>query len=668
MRPLAVLILVLGAAAALLFALTSIRDTNRRGDGPAPVVQAAEAEESSPAQLEPVVQPDVPIEEVESEPEGRAVVDVEGEAPRGAFRNWLEGTVLGPDRQPLAGAEVALLDRPASSEFATVLRVMSGGPEEPPYRRTVTDSSGYFRFTGLEPGPKWTLAAVHEEFSRKEVGPITVPQEGGVREEIVLEQGYLLHGYVRDKATGAPIAGATVALENPALIYLPSNRRPEESQRLESQTDVDGRYAIPNVTPGQRAVTCKADGYGTQIKYNINFTGKKDKQINEDFDLEQGMIIAGRVVGPDREGVEGVTVDAFGNSHDPGCRSTAVSRTGGEFVLEGLNPGFYTLRALAEGHDVDPVLRVESGATDVEIQLYEQGSVLGKVVDGSTGRPLSAFTCRVRKYNQQSPAWGAEVKRADFRGREEGTFQIGGLSEGTYVIEGQARGYASSFSEEFSITQGLTTPDIVVRMTRGGTLTGRVVDGNTGEPVAYATVSTNDNNFIQSEFTTLLQGLSQSALSRLETTTDSEGRFELELLTPETYQVSISANGYTQTVMNDVRVGDGLKTDLGIVKLSSGGSVAGTVYGPDGRPLPGCTVTMSRVDNAMWGSMRARTDANGRFQLRNATPGQYKLSASRPNEAHENPFLKILDMKNTEVLVTVAEGQDLEQDLYIKPE
>jgi len=505
----------------------------------------------------------------------------------------------------------------------------------------------------------------HEDFSRTEVGPIDVPAEGGATENITLDAGYVLQGYVREKKTGAPVMGALVSLDNPALVYsLPGQRGSAERQDV--QTDDRGYYRFANINAGQRAVVCAAPGYGTQIKYSVNFAGPTGRAASQDFSLEPAHIIAGRVLGPDRAGVEGVVIDAMGNSHDPGCRSNATSKAGGEFVLEALNEGFYTLRATAEGWDVDPVLRVEAGTSDVEIQLFEQGSILGKVVDAETGRALSNFTCTVRKLNKQSKAWGAQVAQASFKGQKNGSFSMSGISEGVYIIQADARGYAASFSDEVSVTQGMTNPDIEVRMTRGGTLKGRVIDADSGAPIARAQIATNDNNYIDSEFTNLLVGLQPSALTRARITTDAEGRFEVKLITPETYQISVKAKDYTQLVMNDVRVGDGLTTDLGMLKLSRGAMVSGTVFDEDGQPAAGCTVSLARQDNRMWGNVRARSDANGQFTLRNASPGQYKLSASRPKVGQENPFMTILDMKNSEVQLTILEGQDVRQDLQLK--
>jgi hypothetical protein len=65
-------------------------------------------------------------------------------------------------------------------------------------------------------------------------------------------------------------------------------------------------------------------------------------------------------------------------------------------------------------------------------------------------------------------------------------------------------------------------------------------------------------------------------------------------------------------------------------------------------------------------SLTTRSDANGHFLLKNVSPGIYKLSATRPHgDSGGSPFDAILDMRNSEVEITLADGQEYTQDLYM---
>ena len=129
-----------------------------------------------------------------------------------------------------------------------------------------------------------------------------------------------------------------------------------------------------------------------------------------------------------------------------------------------------------------------------------------------------------------------------------------GAEAGTYVLQGMARNFAPTFSDSFTVTQGLETPDVVVRMTQGGTITGRVVDAQTREPVAGALIATFDNNYIENPFTTLLGGFIPRMTADVKTRSGEDGTFELPALNPEVYQLQVSHPEFTRNVMLDQRV------------------------------------------------------------------------------------------------------------------
>lgn len=698
MRPLIVLLLVLGAVAALLVAVTTLSEDGPRGPITTPRADRT-AETSAPAERGELA---VPVERDVSRPEEAEVREVVRSMPvasveSGAQSGLLWGSVVDPNGTPIAGARLSLLRvKGGPSVLGEGLHLLGEGAPPRPVRQLETDREGGFRFEGIAPGRDWTIVATHPKFVRVEVGPIDVPVEGGIEERIVLKFGRVLTGRVVDSITRAPLTGARLVVENPLSAFLPSSRRQEG--RVEAVTDDKGFYTFNNLGTGQRSLTLTAPGYATQ--YHANFTntlaelrrGTQPVDPTEnvfgtrkirnpeaappeeprgpmvyDFAMAPGKTIAGRVVGPDRRGVEGVEVLAINQAGEVGSRGTALTVAGGEFVIEDLGEGVYTLRPEAEGYQATPVQRIEVGTTDVEIVMAEQGGVSGRVVDAETGKPLSSFICRVRTHHPRNVAWGSQVAERSFQNRRDGTFTIQGVSEGEFVVEAVARGYASSFSEAFRVEQGIQTGDVLVRVTKGGTLRGRVVDSYTGEPIVGAVVSTNDNNYVDSEIMALFANMSSSATSKEEAKTDDKGEFELELLTPATYQLRIEKPDYTAIVQNDVNVADGVPTELGTFSLMRGATVTGRVVGPDGEPIPGANVVMHHADPGLMMSYSARTDAQGRYRLKNARPGDYKLSASRPMGPNSNPFAPVVDLRHSEIEVSVADGQDYDFQLTLGP-
>jgi hypothetical protein len=243
--------------------------------------------------------------------------------------------------------------------------------------------------------------------------------------------------------------------------------------------------------------------------------------------------------------------------------------------------GSYILRTEVKRWDVDPISRVNAGDTDVVIRVFPQGSVSGRVVSEG-GPPIRNFTVIVRAHHPTNVAYGHVVKKREFKNSADGAFEIPGISEGRYVLQANANNYAFSFSDDFQVDQGITTPDILIPMTKGGGLKGRIVNTYTKEPIIGAEIGTNENNWIDSEFTNMLGGMSPSALTKTKTKTDSDGRFEIELVTPGDYQVTVSHPDYTRDIRNDIRIHPGRNTDLSSIELSSGALITGTVYASDG--------------------------------------------------------------------------------------
>ena len=697
MRPFAVLILILGALAALIFALLSITASGGRGEGTVsasgPVVRPAEVtlrDEPSLVTPEEIPPPAGSLSPQRSE---REVVSVASPEGQGAYLGFLAGLVVDPTGKPVPEAEVSLYDAVSgASAFSDALRLMNDGPLPKARSTARTDAQGRFRFTSLEPG-EWSLIVTHKRFAREEVAGIPVPETGGHEERIKLQYGNGFYGFVVDARTGQGIAGATLTLDNPMAAFLPKARK-AKGQAQEVVTNENGAFEFHNIGGGQKTLLVAAEGFATQIHNNFAMLLQAENQEQEGaliwnnqtpaenrlkaqqpkepkqktFELEPEKTLAGRVLGPNREGIAGIEIEAIFQAGTVGSRGVAASSTGGEFLIDGLADGLYTVRVLnAPGYQSTPLQRVEAGRTDLELVLAEQGSVRGTVVDAATGRPIPRFSCAVRTVHPRNPTWGSVVSKKNVSSKD-GRFHLTGVNEGQYVVEAFVSDkYPSSFSEPFQVTQGIETSDIVVRLTKGGKITGVVVSSYTGEPIAGAEVRTNDNNYVESEFMDLLGALSQTATTKKSTRTDESGRFELDLLTPDDYQVLIKKAGFTSLVVNNVKVGDSLETELGSLSLSEGAVIRGIVYDSLGEPLSGATVLLNPSDNSrMWGSRRARTDISGRFSITNAEAGEYKLNAARPASAHNNPFGPVVDMRNSEITVTVDDGGEYDFELRLK--
>lgn len=677
MRPLVVLILVLGALAALLFALTTV--TNGRGDeahGLVAIPQHAPEVAPDMQAAQAVAEPAAPVRVAPDETRQAVEPDVRVSGARVAF-GAIEGLVISKDGKPVQGAQVGLLNTRPSSLGDDIYALRGVDPPKP-IAKAETGPDGTFEFRQLDPRKDWCLNVTHPDYvTYKTEMAIAVPEGGAWQETVTLESGIESQGIVRDARTSQPIEGALLVVDGPFARMGAT----KSATRKEAVTDKDGVYTFTNVgTNAQaRVLTISAPGYATQVHPNFlmsamtaaptrvkNVRGRsRTEGVDHDFSLEPGTQIAGRVIDPERRGVSGVEVEAISQSGSLISQGMAKSGPGGEFLIEGLAEGIYTLRVTAANFDAHALQRVESGKTDVVIELFELGSVVGKVVD-ARGGGLSNFTVKARANFEGNKGYGSVVAQRNVRGARDGIFELKGLPEGEYVIEGIADGYASSFSDVFTATQGLVTGDVVVRMSQGGSISGVVLDRYSGDPIMGAEISTLENDYMDGALWELFGAVEDpSATTRTKVFTDQDGSFEVKRMTPGTYQVQVKARGYSTHAVKDIVVVEGQNTEVPTQALIRGAVIRGVVYGPEKQTLAGARVQISPSDQSFEGLQDARSDGSGHFVIENVRPGTYDLSATRPNSGAANPFEAIGDMQTSKIQVAIEDGKQYEFDLHI---
>ena len=213
----------------------------------------------------------------------------------------------------------------------------------------------------------------------------------------------------------------------------------------------------------------------------------------------------------------------------------------GRFAIPGLDPGDYRVRAWCPGC-TSAEATVPAGG-DVTLRLEPGGSLAGRVTDQS-GAPVASFTVAVSK--KTGPLVEETVAQATVIDAE-GRFQVDGLTPGDVLVRATGSGYAPSEPVTAHVASGEDPTEITIRVGRGGSMAGRVVERGTARPLPLARVS------IESSI-----GVGSSAVPLVANTlTDDQGQFTLDGLPPGMRSATAAAYGHHMVMRSGLVIDEG---------------------------------------------------------------------------------------------------------------
>ncbi len=277
---------------------------------------------------------------------------------------------------------------------------------------------------------------------------------------------------------------------------------------------------------------------------------------------------------------------------------------------------------------------------DIDFSLDRGGAIAGTVREAGTGEPVNSFF--------------VEVVNADGQGVDSGfstgpgTYRFEGLPAGNYFVSTSSTGLLDELYDDIPcpffdciategtpipVSLNTTTEGIDFELERLSSITGRVTEAATGEPIAFLSVSAVNGDFNQ--------GASDL--------TDADGRYELNGLVADTYFVSTEAfSEFQNEIFDDIPcltdtcnptdgtpivVGDSLTVGEIDFALDPLGLISGRVTAAaTGEPfLPLARVIVDRPELIFAGD--AQVDGTGHYTVENLEPGTYHVLAGSP--AHQ---------------------------------
>jgi len=277
--------------------------------------------------------------------------------------------------------------------------------------------------------------------------PASTRLEPGVlaRLELELEPAFPVTGRVIDAASGAPIAGATVALWTFA-----------EGDTVTTAADGSFRHPrFPGRAPSQQ-IAARASGYGAAARYlriaedgswklpavaagaeSVRGTGTPWVELA----LVPELRVRGRVVDPDGQPLAGARISAEGFYHvlpSVAARDLVdtASDESGSFELAGLRSDIGHSLLIEAGGCAHELLELEGGQSVIELATLalSRETVLAGVAIDADGVPLAGIEVVLRTEPAPLPAErpGALDVAARVQGRE---LRATTTAEGTFVFE-----------------------------------------------------------------------------------------------------------------------------------------------------------------------------------------------------------------------------------------
>jgi protocatechuate 3,4-dioxygenase beta subunit len=369
-----------------------------------------------------------------------------------------------------------------------------------------------------------------------------------------------------------------------------------------------------------------------------------------------GATLAGLVLDEALEPAPGVEVVIRRTASE---KNTAVSDTpqtvttgkNGTFAADGLPFGSYSLLAtrgnLAAVYDAQTG-PLQLGNNDITLQLRPAHSLAGRI-SNTQGEPVAGAEVTVlylppmglirQQGRPGSPEKAARALPLVAQSEDQGTFEFERVPVSRALVAVKAEGYAPYISELIQ----LPAAGVAITLGVGGSLAGRVLQADTGEPV--------------SGFALRVSGPTMADAH--EAVTNDSGEYECAGLRPGEYTIAPADTLWVNSgPAPRVKLSlDEQRTGLEL-RVTQAGIIRGRVYDEEtGAGIPGAAVILRPA--LMGYGASVNTDNNGAYEMPGVPPGEHSLALRVKDRCISNPYIEqemaLVSLKAGELL----EGIDL---------
>ncbi|MBV9495001.1 MAG: carboxypeptidase regulatory-like domain-containing protein, partial [Acidobacteria bacterium] len=496
----------------------------------------------------------------------------------------LSGTVTNAaNGNPIAGALVELISN--GNVVAT----------------TSTNASGQYGFAAVQQGGYAVRFSATGFNTAMDATTITAGQAQTLNAALTASGGGnppttgSLGGAVTDASNGNPINGALVELISNGNVIATTS------------TNASGQYGFANIEAGGYTVRFSATGYITATMATTIIAGQTQtvnaalaRQVTPPSDTN-GTISGSITDAANGTPIAGATVTLTEN----GTPRTTTTDASGHYSFSNVKTGS-PVQVSASAADYQsqssaPVTLPTDGSATINLALQPLPGTISGTVTGSGNAPLAGV--QVQLVDDQGHVIATTTTDAS------GHYSFSNIVPGNYTLRFTRDGYVPATESAIVPRNGTVVVNAQLAPV-AGSVSGRVLDATTNQPLAGATV-------------TLVSGSTTRT-----TTTNSAGQYvfaNVDANVPSTLRATRADYFDGAPVSFTLTPGGSLNQDLTLQPRP--GSIGGHVTATDGGALAGVSITLSNASGTPIGT--TTTDASGNYAFDSLPPGQYALHFSK---------------------------------------
>lgn len=414
-------------------------------------------------------------------------------------------------------------------------------------------------------------------------------------------------------------------------------------------TQTDGTYSLAGLFPTSYYLKFSATGYRTTWYPGVPSRAQAKPVAVPAQGATSGINVKitgepARITGTVNPGdtlrhiVSTVTARPLQGPHTGRVAARATTKPDGSYILKNLPaPNSYELIITTPGYQAKSLVdSVDGGENRLEPMVIlgaSTGQISGVVSDNAVplGNARIQTTVSGSKRTVVTPTTG-----------QVGAFVLDNLpTPATYVLTFSSAGHATVI-KIVDLAAGQSRTGLNVDLASGtGSITGRVVDA-AGHGLGGATVTVGGS---------VDGGGAATPPSAKTLTTGDPGAFTIaNLKVPGSYTLAVTLSGYSPVSIPVQLTGTKAARAITVTLSADLGAVSGTVFGPDGHPLPGAMIVATNGRQSLTATSNS---SNGRYLIANLPPGTYSVTATDPG------------MSQQTAMIVVRAGQTDDQDLRL---